>query len=157
MPNVTLYAPDGSSVSVADTPASYVARLMARGYSASPPAQVTGFTTKTVLASATQTVTGVTAGIRVSARAMAARSMILHNNITAAPGGTGTLILSLEWSPDGGTNWSLPDPAESFTSRSSPGGWVKVFTPKADTYRIRWTIGGTTPSFTFDVKESAPL
>lgn len=36
MANVTLYGPDGTTVSVSDTPATYVSRLLARGYSLTP-------------------------------------------------------------------------------------------------------------------------
>lgn len=67
---------------------------------------------------------------------------------TAASGTTPTLDVVIEDSLDG-VNWW---PIGTFTQLTAAGQQViNITTPFADTVRVRWTIGGTTPSFTFSV------
>lgn len=106
--------------------------------------------TRTVVASRTETATGVSPAIEAGG----ARSLDLAVSITAASGTSPTFVLSVAWSNDDGNTWFAADPADAFTSRSTAGGWVKTFTPKGLHYRVTWTIGGTTPSFTFSVQET---
>lgn len=101
-----------------------------------------------IVPSAVQTVTGVSPSIEGVGR----REVYIGVNITAASGTTPTLQCSLEWTNQDGV-WYLSDPVDQFTSRSTPGAWIKKFEPKGDRYRVRWTIGGTTPSFTFEISE----
>lgn len=65
------------------------------------------------------------------------------------------LDLSIEWSTDGGTTWFVGQPADTFTQVTATATAVKSFTPKAPHCRFRWTIAGTTPSFTFAVDQVA--
>lgn len=70
-------------------------------------------------------------------------------NITAATGVTPTLNTYIEDTIDGGTTWNQ---VASFTQATTTGIQVmNVTTPFSDTLRIRWTTGGTTPSFTFRI------
>lgn len=78
--------------------------------------------------------------------------LALQLAVTASSGTTPTLDVALEWSMDGGTTWSPAETADSFTQMTGTGSKVKVFTVKSPTYRVVWTIGGTTPSFTFWVR-----
>jgi hypothetical protein len=78
---------------------------------------------------------------------------VLEVNVSAASGTTPTLDLTVEWSPDGGTTWYKADTPDAFTQITAAKQVVKSFTLKGTSYRVVWTIGGTTPSFTFDVKE----
>lgn len=71
-------------------------------------------------------------------------------NVTAASGTTPTLDLAVQWSVDG-TNWAPAETPDSFSQITATGAKVKSFTVKAPSYRVVWTIGGTTPSFTFTV------
>ena len=103
-----------------------------------------------VVASAARTTTGTSATID----APEGLDLVLSANVTAASGTTPTLDLSVEWSSDGGTTWYVADPADTITQFTAAGARVKRFTVKGSEYRIRWTIGGTTPSFTFAVTES---
>lgn len=78
-------------------------------------------------------------------------------DVTVASGGDATLDLSVEWSPDGGTTWFEAEPADTLAQITEAKKVVKRFDPKAGTYRVVWTIAGTTPSFTFSVLESPQI
>lgn len=106
--------------------------------------------TRTVVASRTEVATGVSPAIESGG----ASNLDLALTISAASGTTPTFVLSLEWSNDDGVTWFAGDPADLFTSRSTPGGWVKSLVAKGYQYRFRWTIGGTIPSFTFTIQET---
>lgn len=71
--------------------------------------------------------------------------------VTAASGTSPNLAFFVDWSPDG-VNWYTADPTgESFTAiTAAPTRLIKQFPVKAPFFRLRWTISGTTPSFTFD-------
>mgnify|MGYP000652015337 CR=1 FL=1 len=103
-----------------------------------------------VVASAARTTTGNSGALRL--RSMA-RNISLLVDVTAASGTGPTLALSVEWSHDGGTTFAAGEPADTFTQISAASKAVKRFDVKAPDYRIVWTIGGTTPSFTFSARE----
>jgi hypothetical protein len=70
-------------------------------------------------------------------------------NVTAASGTTPTLDVVVEDSFDG-TTWNT---VATFTQKTAVGVQaLDVSGQFTDQLRVRWTIGGTTPSFTFDVK-----
>jgi hypothetical protein len=70
-------------------------------------------------------------------------------NVTAASGTTPTLDVVLEDSIDG-TNWNT---IGTFSQKTAVAREVlNIQTPFFARLRARYTIGGTTPSFTFDVK-----
>lgn len=71
-------------------------------------------------------------------------------SVTAASGTTPTLDISVEWSPDG-TIWAVADTPDAFTQITTTKAVVKSFSDKAKFFRVVWAIGGTTPSFTFQV------
>jgi hypothetical protein len=102
-----------------------------------------------IVGSSAQTVSGVSPAVEALGRS----PIFIELNITAASGTTPTLVVSLEWTNANGV-WYSADPVDQMTSRSTPGAWVKQFTSKGDRYRVRWTIGGTTPSFTFEIAEA---
>lgn len=70
--------------------------------------------------------------------------------VSASSGTTPTLDVAVQWSMDG-TTWSPAETPDAFTQMTGNGSKVKVFPVKAPNYRIAYTIGGTTPSFTFQV------
>jgi hypothetical protein len=111
-----------------------------------------------VVASAARTSTGTSSAISAEAAGgsggigVGARLNLLVD-VTAAAGTTPTLDLSVEWSPDGTTAWASADPADAFPQVTAAAARAKQFILKAPFYRLRWTIGGTTPSFTFVVSE----
>lgn len=74
-------------------------------------------------------------------------------NVTAVSGTTPTLDLSLEWWDEALAAWAVASPADSFTQITAATAVVKQFTVKAVTYKVKWTIGGASPSFTFDLQE----
>ena len=100
----------------------------------------------TEVASAARTTTGNSGAI--SASAAAGQAMAAFINITAASGTNPTLDVYLEESYDNGTTWTTIWTAPRKTGISS----IQV-PPMAVCGRRRWswTIGGTTPSFTFVV------
>lgn len=104
-----------------------------------------------VVASAARTTTGTSSALD----APEGFDLVLSASVTAASGTTPTLDLSVEWSSDGGTTWYTADPVDTFTQITTTAARVKRFTVKGTEYRVRWTVGGTTPSFTFAVTESA--
>lgn len=69
--------------------------------------------------------------------------------VTAHSGTTPTLDLSVEWSMDG-TNFAPAQAADSFTQITTTDQRViKLFAVKAPFFRLVWTLGGTTPHYTF--------
>jgi hypothetical protein len=69
-------------------------------------------------------------------------------NVTTVAGTGPTLDVVLEDTLDG-TNWNV---IATFAQKTGPGREViNVTAPFTDRLRARWTVGGTTPSFTFDV------
>jgi hypothetical protein len=76
--------------------------------------------------------------------------LLLQINVTAMSGTTPTLLLTLEDTLDG-ANWR-PALATSASINATGSYWVTVTGINfADRIRFKWTIGGSTPSFTFAV------
>lgn len=105
----------------------------------------------TTVASAARTATGTSGALD----APEGFDLCLSVAVTAVSGTTPTLDLTVEWSSDGGTTWYVADTSDAFTQFTAAANRVKRFTVKGSEYRLRWTIGGTTPSFTFSVTETA--
>lgn len=103
----------------------------------------------TVVQSAARTVTGQSGPV---ASGPIGKSVSLFIDCTAVGGVGPTLDLSLEWSNDG-NSWAAAEPADTFTQITAAKKVVKTFARKAAMYRLRWTLGGTTPSFTFSAIE----
>lgn len=77
-----------------------------------------------------------------------AKTLVVQVDVTAVAGTGPTLDVVVEDTVDG-TNWHQ---VASFGQRTAPGvDVVRITTPFAPTLRVRWAIGGTTPSFTFAV------
>lgn len=77
-----------------------------------------------------------------------AESVALELIVSAASGTSPTLVVSIEWSNDG-TTWAAADPADAFAQLTAAGRRFKNVAVKGRFMRLVWTIGGTTPSFTF--------
>lgn len=98
-----------------------------------------------LLPSAARTTSGTSSvvggfGDRISLRAQV--------EVTAASGVSPTLDVVIEDTLDG-TNWN---PVGTFTQRTAAAREVVNITGLfTDRLRVRWTVGGTTPSFTFSV------
>ena len=79
--------------------------------------------------------------------------IVIQANVTAVSGTTPTLTLTLQDSVDGGSTWNTHTTV--LNAVAATGVTVArvnmVATPIAEMYRFAWTIGGTTPSFTFQV------
>ncbi len=101
----------------------------------------------TAVASAARTTTGSqTFGTQDSS----GKALRIQLDVTAASGTTPTLDVVIEDTLDG-TNWNTVGTA--FTQKTAAGREVKDITGLFHgQMRVRWTIGGTTPSFTFSVK-----
>jgi hypothetical protein len=76
-------------------------------------------------------------------------NLAVQVTVSAASGTTPTLDLAVEWSQDAGTTWAPADTPDTFTQITTTKNVVKSFVVKGNSYRLVWTIGGTTPSFTF--------
>jgi len=83
--------------------------------------------------------------------ASAAENLSLLVDVTAVTGTTPTLDLSVEWSSDNGTTWFKADTADTLAQITAAKKTAKRFSALASWFRVVWTIGGTTPSFTFAV------
>lgn len=81
----------------------------------------------------------------LNAGAIGKLSLLL--DVTAASGTSPTLNVSIEESDDG-TTWRS---VAAFAQKTGVSNERKSFVIAADYYRVVWTIGGTTPSFTFTV------
>lgn len=76
-------------------------------------------------------------------------------DVTVVSGTSPSMTLSVEWSQDGGTTFGQADPADAFTAITAAATKAKTFAVKGNSYRIVWTITGTTPSFTFSIRAQA--
>ena len=70
--------------------------------------------------------------------------------VTATAGTGETMDISIEWSPDG-VNFAAPDGSTDTMTQFIAGAATasKSFAVIAPYYRVLWTLGGATPSFTF--------
>lgn len=106
----------------------------------------------TLVASAARTATGSSAAIPVGA---GAASLEVELEITAVSGTSPTMVLGVSWSVDG-TNFGTNDgAADVFASVTAVGNVVKSIPVRAPYMQLTWTLGGTTPSFTFSVLDVA--
>lgn len=105
-----------------------------------------------VVPSAARTTTSQTAAIDAG---NTPETIQLFVNCTAASGTSPNLVVSLEVSPDGGTTWYPSVAATALTAAGQKTITASVYTanttPITRIYRVKWTITGTTPSFTFSV------
>jgi hypothetical protein len=100
---------------------------------------------ETVVASAARTVTGNSGTMGGYGAASTIRAQL---NVTAASGTTPTLDVTIQDTLDG-TNWfTIGTFAQKTTAALEV---INVTVPFADRLRVLWTIGGTTPSFTFAI------
>lgn len=108
---------------------------------------------RTLQASATKTATG--SGSAVCGFGRYAK-FSFELVVSAASGTTPTLDVTVQHSIDGGANWFT---LVAFAQKTAAGSELKTeseveaATAEAygDCFRVIWTIGGTTPSFTFSV------
>ena len=79
----------------------------------------------------------------------AANTLRAQLNVTAVTGTTPTLDVVIEDSVDGGATWNT---VGTFTQKTAVAREViNITVPFGDSLRVRWTVGGTTPNFTFAV------
>lgn len=108
-----------------------------------------GYSNDVLAASATQTVTGNSG---ILANYGGATTLRCQLNVSAASGTTPTLDVTIQDSLDG-TTWNT---IGTFTQATTVTRQViNITTPFADQIRVLWTIGGTTPSFTFDIRAAS--
>lgn len=104
-----------------------------------------GYHRETLVASAARTSSGQTAALANYGPAKTIRAQL---EVTAASGTSPTLDVVIEDSLDG-SNWNV---VGAFAQKTTAGREViNITTPFADRLRVRWTTGGTSPSFTFSV------
>lgn len=77
-----------------------------------------------------------------------ATSLRAQLNVTAASGTTPTLDVLIEDTLDD-TTWNTIGTFTQVTAAARQ--VINITTPFSDTLRVRWTVAGTTPSFTFAV------
>ncbi len=98
-----------------------------------------------LVASAARTASGDTGVLHGFGEVIAGRVQL---NVTAAAGTGPTLDVVVEDTLDG-TNWNV---LVTFAQRGAAGREVlNLAGTFADRLRVRWTVGGTAPSFTFSV------
>lgn len=97
-----------------------------------------------ILASAARTATGQSGAFSVGG----GDSLTVLVDATAVSGTSPTMTVNVEWSHDGST-WFVGDTADAFSALTAAGKKAKNFTVKGLYARLNYTIGGTTPSFTF--------
>lgn len=101
---------------------------------------------ETPVASAARTVNGDSGPLNGYGIAGTLRAQL---DVTAASGTSPTLNVVIEDSVDGGATWNV---VGTFAQKVAAGREViNVTAPFTGTLRVRWTIGGTGPSFTFAV------
>lgn len=80
------------------------------------------------------------------------KELVVTLDVTAASGTAPTLDVKLQHSPDG-VKWS--DLGTAFGQKTGASREVKAFTQYHRYVKAVYTIGGTTPSFTFSVDATA--
>ncbi len=106
----------------------------------------------TLVASAARTATGNSGAIAVGS---GAANLELELEVTAASGTSPTMTLSIQWSDDG-TNFGNNDGStDAFAQVTTTGNVTKSIPVRAPYMQLTWTIGGTSPSFTFSVIDVA--
>lgn len=100
---------------------------------------------ETLHPSAARTTTGNTAALTGYGYQ---RTLRVQLDVTVASGTTPTLDVLIQDTLDG-TNWNTIGTFAQKTAVSRE--VINVVTPFSDRIRVQWTIGGTTPSFTFSV------
>lgn len=108
-----------------------------------------GYSEEPLVASAARTSSSTSAAL---AGYGGASTLRLQLNISAAGGVAPTLDVVVEDTLDG-SNWNTIGTFSQKTAVSRE--VINVTTAFADRLRVRWTIGGTTPSFTFGVIAAA--
>lgn len=104
-----------------------------------------GFHLETPVASAARTTSSQTATLGNFGPAKSIRAQL---DVTAASGTSPTLNVIIEDTLDG-TNWNT---VGTFAQKTAAGREViNIETPFSDRLRVRWTVAGTSPSFTFSV------
>lgn len=102
-------------------------------------------------ASATRTATGNDGGF---SQGGPANNALVYVNVSAVSGTTPTMTVKLQDSVDG-TNWfDVTGGATASITATGPQLVRIASTPIAPFVRLVWTLGGTTPSFTFSTSVS---
>ena len=101
--------------------------------------------TVTLLESAARTTTGASAAISGFA---AAKLLVLQLEVTAASGTLPTLDVIVEDTVDGTNYNTIATFAQKIAAAREV---IRLTTAFTNTLRVSYTIGGTTPSFTFNV------
>lgn len=96
----------------------------------------------TLAASAARTATGNGTAFEVGDKT----TLRCELNVTAVSGTAPTLVAAVETSANGTSGWTE---IAAFSQVTATGTTRKVFTGLDRFVRPKWTIGGTTPSFTF--------
>lgn len=104
------------------------------------------FQVETIKASGAETVTGTK--VFPGEGYGPAKTLRAQLNVTAAGGVGPTLDVLIEDSLDG-TNWNTIGTFSQKTAVSRE--VINVTNPFSEQLRARWTIGGTTPTFTFSI------
>lgn len=110
--------------------------------------EISNITDVTLAASAARTATGN--GSAVALGDLGTVRLLL--DVTAASGTTPTLDVTVETSYDGSTGWTS---LGTFAQKTAAGTQRKSFSGCDRYVRATWTIGGTTPSFTFSIAGEA--
>lgn len=100
---------------------------------------------RTVASSAARTTAGVAP---LSMRRDYGEQVSVMLLVTAVSGTTPTLDVEIRWSHDGAT-FASAEPADGFSQITAAKSTVKTFPVRAPFAQLSWTVGGTTPSFTF--------
>lgn len=78
----------------------------------------------------------------------AAQYIGVQVNVTAVSGTTPSLTVELQWSNDGVNFASVQGSADIFTAVTAAGNVNKQFIVKGRYAQLKYTVSGTTPSFT---------
>lgn len=106
-----------------------------------------GYLEETVVASGARTASGNSGVLAGYGEASTLRVQL---DSAGGTGTTPTLDVVIEDSLDG-TNWNTIGTAFTQVTAGASRQVKDINTPFADRIRVRWTVGGTTPSFTFSV------
>lgn len=101
----------------------------------------------TVVTSAARTTTAESSAIELKTDT---QTVVFLLHTSASSGDSPTLNVSVQWSNDG-TSWGGADTPDTFVEVTAAKISGKPFTRKGTFCRLVWAIGGSEPSFTFNV------
>lgn len=102
-----------------------------------------------IVESAARTTSGQSDSQKIKLDGLQPSKLGIVVNASVVTGTTPSATFEVEWSHDGTTFGAADGTADTFAAITAASAKAKQVTVKGPFWRLKWTITGTTPSFTF--------